>query len=250
VKKKLFSPLLFLASSSLSAAFPEGKVYSSHLMVEQEVEVASRITGIIETIHVDRGTFVGKGQPLATLDPRALDMDVRESKENMDLRKAEFERAQALSEGNVMSKAELDEKRARFAVAVATYEKAKALRDRAVIRAPFAGVVSEKHARVGQKVIEIQNAPLFKITAFEPLLARVYLPEEDLLRVKIGDPVTVVPVKFPDARTTGRVQFIGPTVDAASGTFQVIIRVRREPGRSVLRPGLAVKVQFTNKPRA
>jgi RND family efflux transporter MFP subunit len=159
-------------------------------------------------------------------------------------------RADALAAGNVLSRAELDERRARFEVARAKYEKAKELRDRAVVRAPFAGVVSDRYVRIGQKVIEDESAPLFKITAFEPLLARVYLPEEDLLRVKIGDPVTVVPVKFPDARTTGRVQFISPTVDAASGTFQVIIRVRREPSRAVLRPGLAVKVQFTNKPRA
>lgn len=250
MKKKLFSPLLFLASSSLSAAFPEGKVYSSHLMVEQEVNVTARMTGIVESIHVDRGGVVAKNQRLATLDPRELDLNVREGKEEVELRRAELQRAEALAAGNVLSRAELDERRARFEVARAKYEKAKELRDRAVVRAPFAGVVSDRYVRIGQKVIEDESAPLFKITAFEPLLARVYLPEEDLLRVKIGDPVTVVPVKFPDARTTGKVQFIGPTVDAASGTFQVIIRVRREPGRSVLRPGLAVKVQFTNKPRA
>ena len=44
--------------------------------------------------------------------------------------------------------------------------------------------------------------------------------------------------------TTGTVEFISPTVDPASGTFQVIVRVRREPARSILRPGLAVQVRL------
>jgi multidrug efflux pump subunit AcrA (membrane-fusion protein) len=105
-------------------------------------------------------------------------------------------------------------------------------------------VVTEKYARLGQKVVEDGSEPLFKITATEPLLARVYLPEDRLLQVRVGDKVEVVPERFPDAKTTGEVQFISPTVDAASGTFQVVVRVRREPGRSVLRPGMAVKVRF------
>ena len=47
-------------------------------------------------------------------------------------------------------------------------------------------------APLGQKVIEDQNQPLFKITATEPLLARVYLPEEALLTVRRGETVEVV----------------------------------------------------------
>ena len=87
---------------------------------------------------------------------------------------------------------------------MARWEKAKTLRDYTVIRAPFAGIVTEKYARVGQKVIEDKNEPLFKVTAVEPLLARVYLPEEELLQVRVGDRVEVVAERFPDVRTTGR----------------------------------------------
>jgi membrane fusion protein (multidrug efflux system) len=217
-------------------------------MVDQEVQVTARMTGIIEQIHVDRGSVVAKSQPLASLDPRELDLNIRESKEEMDLRKAELDRAEALAAEKVLSRAELDERRARYQVERVRYEKAKELRDRAVVRAPFAGVVSERWARVGQKVIIDENTPLFRITALEPLLARVYLPEESLLRVRVGDRVEVVPVKFPEARTTGTVHFISPTVDPASGTFQVILRVRRDSARPVLRPGLAVKIRFRAGP--
>lgn len=236
-------PLLLLIGTA-GAGPGEEKVYASHLMVDQEVVVSSRMSGVVETIAVNRGAVVSQGQALATLDPRELDANVREAKEDMELKRAEYERSKSLAASNVVSAADLDEKKAAYQVAVARWEKAKTLRDYAVIRAPFAGIVTEKYARIGQKVVDDNNEPLFKITAVEPLLARVYLPEEELLRVKVGDKVEVVPDRFPDAKTTGEVQFISPTVDAGSGTFQVVIRVRREPARTVLRPGIAVKVRF------
>lgn len=241
--------LLAVSGAAPGLAATADGVYSSHLMVDQEVAVTARMTGIVEVIHVDRGAMVTKGQPLASLDADELDFTIREGKAEMELRRAELTRAQALIAGNIMSQAELDERRARFEVARARYEKAKELRDYAIVRAPFAGVVSEKYVRIGQKVIEDESVALFRVTAFEPLLARVYLPEEELPRVRVGDRVEILPVKFPEAKTWGNVQFISPTVDAASGTFQVMIRVHRSPGRSTLRPGVAVKARFAKSSR-
>jgi membrane fusion protein, multidrug efflux system len=213
-------------------------------MVDQEVVVSSRITGVIDKVLVERGAVVAKGEPLATLELAEFDQDVKQAREQMGLAKAELDRAEALSSGGISTKSDLDTKRAQYAVAVAAWEKAKAIRDYAVIRAPFAGTVTEKFARVGEKVIDIQNIPLFKVTAFEPLLVRIYVPEKELLTLRHGDAVEIVPVSFPQARTRGVVDFISPTIDAASGTFQVIIRVQREKARSILRPGLAVDVRF------
>ena len=243
MKSALLSGLLLLPGAPQGEP-ADARVYASHLMVDQEVVVSARITGISESVAVDRGASVKQGQVLATLDPRSLDADVREAREEMELRKAEFGRAEALSASKVTSVADLDEKKAQYQVAVARWEKARTLRDYASIKAPFAGIVVEKYARVGQKVIEDGSEPLFKITALEPLLARVYVPEAELPRLRVGDRVEVVPDRFPDARTTGDVQFISPAVDPASGTFQVVVRVRREPARTVLRPGVAVKVRF------
>jgi RND family efflux transporter MFP subunit len=245
VKKTLCAGLIVLAAGAGRASASESnRVYASHLMVDQEVTVAARITGIVETILVDRGSAVTEGQVLATLESKEFDAAIRQAKEDMDLKKIEYERAESLASSSVMSAQDRDTQRAQYQVAVATWERAKAVRDYCVIRAPFAGIVTEKYARLGEKVIEDKNDPLFKITAVEPLLARVYLPEDQLMKVRVGDRVEVVADRFPDARATGEVQFVSPTVDAASGTFQVIVRVRRDSAKSVLRPGLAVQVHF------
>ena len=232
------------AAAAGALAASSERLYPSHLMVDQEVTVTARITGIVSEILVDRGSAVSKDQPLCLLDARDLEQDVKQSAEEMELARVEFERAKSLAAEKVLSTADLDEKRAQYQVAVARWEKAKAQRDYAVVRAPFAGTVTEKYARPGQKVIEDRSEPLFKITAAEPLLARVYLPEEELLLVRRGDPVEVTLDRFPKTRAAGVVQFISPTVDAASGTFQVMVRVRRDPAQPELRPGVAVKVRF------
>ena len=226
-----------------------GEVYSSNLMVDQDVTVACHITGIVDLIHVDRGSVVNKGQPLATLHLGEFDAEVRQTKESMELAKAQLDRTKTLSTQNIISKSDLDTARAQYNVAVANWEKAKAVREYAVIRAPFNGVVAEKYARVGQKVTETGTQPLFKIVATEPLLARIYVKEQDLLKVKKGDKVEVVPDNFPKAKATGSIQFISPAVDPASGTFQVVVAVHRDPMQPVLRPGLAVKVHFVNARR-
>jgi membrane fusion protein (multidrug efflux system) len=215
-------------------------------MVDQEVTVMARITGIVDEILAERGAVVAKDQPLARLDARELEAEVKEAREEMELRLALYERAKSLSESQVLSASDLDEKKAQYEVAAARYERVRTMRDYTVIRAPFAGVVTEKYARVGQKVIEDSNEPLFRVTAFEPLLARVYLPEEELLSVRRGDPVNVTLDRFPNARATGVVQFISPSVDPASGMFQVIVQVRRNPSQPELRPGVAVKIRFRN----
>jgi membrane fusion protein, multidrug efflux system len=224
-------------------------VYPSNLMVDQDVTVSCHITGIIDMIHVDRGTAVTRGQPLATLHLGEFDAEVKQTKESMELAKAQLDRSKALSTQNIVSKADLDTARAQYNVAVANWEKARAVREYAVIRAPFNGIVAEKYARLGQKVTETGTQPLFKIVATEPLLARIYVREQDLLKIRKGDKVEVVPDNFATAKTTGSVQFISPNVDPASGTFQVIIQVHRDSSQTVLRPGVAVKVHFVNTRR-
>lgn len=240
--------VLCLGSPGLAAA-PEARVYPSHLMVDQEVTVAARITGIVQEILVDRGSAVVKDQPIARLESRAFEEDENEAKEQMELSRVEYERAQSLSASKVLSASDLDEKKAQYQVAVARWKKARAFLDYTVIRAPFAGVVTEKYARVGQKVIEDRNEPLFKITASEPLLARIYLPEEELLSVRRGDLVDVTLDRFPRAHATGTIQFISPSIDPASGSFQVIVHVRKDLSQPELRPGAAVKVHFRNAKR-
>ncbi|HKB79115.1 MAG TPA: HlyD family efflux transporter periplasmic adaptor subunit, partial [Thermoanaerobaculia bacterium] len=117
-----------------------------------------------------------------------------------------------------------------------------------VIRAPFDGVITERFARIGQKVLLDDNTPLFKITALEPLLTRVYFPEQTIGRLRLGQTVLVSAAEFPTVTTTGKVTFLSPIVDPGSGSFQVMVTVARDAGK-VLRPGMSVNLRFVDEQR-
>lgn len=216
---------------------------ASNLMVEQDVAVTTRVSGVIESIQADRGATVQKGQPLATLDQREFELDRRAAEESLNLSLADYKRYQDLSKLGLASQAELEQRKARFELARVELERAKLIIDRSIIRAPFDGVVVDRFVRAGQKVLVSENSPIFKVMALEPLLARAYLPEPAARRVRVGEEVSIRAVEFPDLRSTGWVVFRSPVIDPASGTLQVMVRVRPDREKA-LRPGMAVQISF------
>jgi membrane fusion protein (multidrug efflux system) len=215
----------------------------ANLLVEKEVGVGTRLDGIIDSIQAERGVSVKKGQPLATLDQREFELDRRAAEAAFSAAEADFKRYQELSGQKLASRAELEQRRARFEQAKVDLEKAKLVIDRSVIRAPFDGIIVDRTVRIGQKVLVSDTVPLFKVSALDPLFARVYLNERWLDRLRVGEPVTVVSSKFPKARSTGKISFLAPVIDSASGTFQVIVMVPRDRDK-IFRPGSSVKISF------
>jgi RND family efflux transporter MFP subunit len=240
---------LALAMDARGATPPEsqsaaGLTADANLMVEREVGVGTRMGGVIDSIQADRGETVKKGQPLATLDQREFELDRKAAEAAFSASDADFQRYQELFQQKLASKAELEQRRARFEQAKVDLEKAKLVIDRSVIRAPFDGVVIDRSVRIGQKVQISDSTPLFKISALDPLFARVYVGEGWLDRLRVGDTVTVVSSKFPRARSIGKISFLSPVVDSAGGTFQVMVTVPRDHDR-IFRPGSSVKINFT-----
>jgi membrane fusion protein (multidrug efflux system) len=215
----------------------------SNLMVEQEVTVTTRVSGVIDAIQAERGEVVKKGQPLATLDQREFRLDLKAAEETLSVSRADLRRYEELRRLNLTSEAEFEQKRSRHELALVELERAKLVIDRSVVRAPFDGIVADRYARVGEKFLVEESKPLFKVMALEPLLARAYLPASSLQRLRTGDEVSVDAPDFPDARSSGHVSFISPVIDPGSGTVQVLVRVLRDP-KKVLRPGMAVRLTF------
>ena len=174
-------------------------------MVEQEVTVTTRVSGVIDSIQAERGQLVRKGQPLATLDQREFRLDLRAAEETLAVSLADLKRYEELRRQNLTSEAEFEQRRSRHELALVELERAKLVIDRSVVRAPFDGIVADRYARVGEKFTLEESKPLFKVMALEPLLARAYLPASGLQTVKTGDEVTVEAPDFPEARSSGHV---------------------------------------------
>lgn len=244
VQPFLLCTALFLFSSPYLKGSDTGSAlaFDTSLFVENDVEIKSRLTGIIEEILVDRGAEVQKGTPLARLENKDLKLEVDRAKAVMLEAEVAYQRAKSLYDQQLVSASEYDQKRLAYDRAKAESELSEVNYQKSIIVAPFAGVVVERYLHLGQRVLEDDNASLFRVTAMAPLLARIYVPEEQLGRLSVGRKAEFVPTLSAAQKVPARIKWISSVIDPASGLAPVILEIRDGPGRPLLKPGTSGKV--------
>jgi membrane fusion protein (multidrug efflux system) len=244
----VFAITLLLVTAVAYAQENSTITFDTALLVENDVEIKTRLTGIIDKIYVDRGTPVKKGDPLAELDNKDLKLEIRKAEVHLQELKAENDRAKSLHDQKLLSDSEYDSKHLSYEQAAAELELAKVNYEKSIIRAPFNGIVSERYVKVGQRVVEDDDVALFRITAMEPLLARIYVPEDKLSSFSSGARSEFVPSTHPDLRFPARVKWISSTIDPASGTAPVLVELSPTPKKGILRPGTSGKITIWLNP--
>jgi len=220
---------------------PAGEGFPSNLYVEHDVVLGARITGIVEQVLVDRGDRVKAGQALSVIDTDVAEQELEIARQNERLADAEFKRIEPLHEQSVVSAQDYLQARIDLDQARSKVKLASAMLDRYTTRAPFDGIVVERWAVRGQRVLEDEGTPLFRVIANEPLRARVNVPEKLLSSLKPGGSA-LVKCLDEDTPHPARVVFVGPAIDPGSGTAPVIIETKHRGGS--MRAGSSVEIRF------
>lgn len=217
-------------------------------------EVRSEFTAVVAEVFVTQWVRVRKGQPLARLDTKEGEAHVAaaraallEAKVRQAQAARELKRAERLREVGLLTAQGLDEARSAHEAAtagVAAAEAQLALAEtrlhKAVIRAPFDGVVAKRWVSPGDLVENMGSPrPLFTIVDPRVLELTATLPSSQLPRLAVGQVVEFTTDAVPGFTFTGTVAHINPLVDAASRSVQVIAEVPNPDER--LRGGLFVK---------
>jgi len=218
--------------------------YPSSLYVESDVVLAARASGVIEKVLTDRGLRVEAGQALAVLETDLARGELEIAEQDARLALAEYERLRPLHDQGIVSPQEFFQAEIARDQAMSRRELAKATLDRCTVRAPFAGMIVERWATPGQRVAEDDGTPLFRLVGGEPLRVRVHVPEDRLRPLRVGSRASVE-IQERDHPAAGRVVFVSPAIDPASGTAQVIVELLDSHG---LRPGAAAQVTFETQP--
>ena len=166
-----------------------------------DARLAAEVTGRLDWV-AEPGAKVAKGAPLARVDTRALQLQLKENEAqisrlgaNAELLRTQLERLQALPDG-IASKSQIDEAAARLAMARHELEQARATRDstqhqidRATIRAPFPGHVAERIRQLGEYVAAGTEVLRLTDTGNVEIVARAPVAEAGHLAA--GQSVTV-----------------------------------------------------------
>ncbi len=229
---------------------PHRFTIETHLLVEEDVLIPARMTGIVQKIFADRGSQVRKGQLLLSLRNHDLKLLVKRAEIALKQAEADYARAKRLHSERTISESDFEAiQLGREAVSV-DLEIAREELERSMVRAPFSGLIIERFAKIGQKLIEEENPPLFRLTGLAPLHARLYLPERVARALREGDEVDIVPRFDTAGHVKGSVTWISPVIDASSGTSLAIVAIPSGGGESAvpLLPGAAVSVTLNMSP--
>ncbi len=209
------------------------------LEAERLVDVIARTQGLVKILYVEEGDRVTEGQPLAQLDTDVLKLTLQEREVSMNSLEATFKRAQELVERELLSSQEFEQTRFQYEGARTQYESAKLQLEYATIRSPFSGIVTERLIEIGNLVAN--NQAVFRTADFDPLLARIFVPEKDIRQVKLGQTVRIN-IEGAEETFAGKVRMISPIVDPASGTIKVTVEIRDRT--RTLRPGMFATVNL------
>ena len=208
------------------------------LSSDESVQVASEITGRIASFEFKEGQPVKAGDDLIKLDDALVRAEVADAKARFDLASANRERARALSRtGNVTERAQ-DEAIANLETARAALELASVRLGKHTIKAPFDGVVGLRKASIGAYVSI--GSPIVNIEKIDVLKVDFKLPETALTQVALGQQVDVEVDAVPGRTFKAEIYAIDPQVDVNGRALQV--RARMPNPDMALRPGLFARI--------
>ncbi len=210
------------------------------LEAENEVSVVARTSGILESIKVEEGDRVVKGQPLAQLDVEQLTLEAEQLQATSRKLGKELKRQQLLFKKRLGSSDALDKARYEFQAQQAQYKLANLKLKYATIRAPISGLISERLVKAGNLISN--NDVLFKIVDPLSLKAVLYLPEKELSSISKGQQVFLKVDAFPEKVMHARVERIRPMIDADTGTFKVVASIDNDEG--LLQKGMFGRVEI------
>jgi RND family efflux transporter MFP subunit len=230
-----------------------------------EVSVGPPVEGIIQTVKVDRGDWVTKGQILVTLEASVEEATVALAKAKADAEATikstqakvgfstrKLERAMELYKSSSIAKHEVDEAQTEKVVAEMEYleavenkriaelewQRATAALDLHRIHSPLTGVVVERLLSPGELA---RQTPILKLAQIDPLRVEVFAPLTWLGKLKPGMKAEVH-TGHSEAVHSAKVTVVNEVVDSASGTFGV--RLEMPNPNNKLPAGLSCTVNF------
>lgn len=232
---------LALASLAMSILPSLAEPHQGVVSPIKQVSVSGPISQeIITKIHVREGDTVKEGDVLVDLRREREELDVKLSEKLIDLKKFIARGQQRLFKEEMGSEEKALEARTDLELAQLQLEaKRIALREKTIV-SPLSGQVVKKYKEAGEaidrqeKLIDIINIEKVNVRFYLPPNLRRHLKEDATVQVKIAD--------LDGEAFLGKVTFIDPRNDAASGLVQVWVEIENRDGK--IAPGMKGLAEF------
>ena len=229
---------LFFWAISLSSAAP---VFEGLVEPYREVNLSSTVQTFITDMHVREGALVKSGDVLVQLYSRSEELELARIGLAKERREFENRGAQNLYAEELISEDEAMEKEIELQLSQLQYdivEERLALRS---LKAPISGVVVERFYEEGEMVAI--GEPILRLVDISTIYVSAYMTVEEARFFPVGALVGLTFSELSDEVDTleGKIDFIDPRVDPASGLMEVRV-IAKNPER-IVKPGLRAAIE-------
>ena len=248
-----------------SGSLPGVVSASGELDAMQRVNVSPKRQGVLRELYVDEGDLVQAGQPIALMDDGDLRDRLDEYRANMLAADAqlgrtrnEWQRRRSLYQSGAISADQYNAALSAYQVDMAARTAAAQRLDQRqvesselIVRAPFAGVISQRFAEPGAFVTPTTTASatagatsssIVELAQGLEVLAKV--PESDLGRLQLGMPASVRVDAFPQRRFPARVRQIAPRAVKVNNVTSFEVKLVLLHPAPELRIGMSADIDF------
>ncbi len=231
-------PVLALLAGGLQAA----DVRLDGLVLPfREVVVSSPVQSTLTAQPLKEGDTVKAGDTLATLYSRIEELEMLRTKAALEKKEFDNRSAANLYADKIISEDEALKNKIELDLARLQFQQADELYRQRTVLAPIGGLIVERNREVGETVTASQ--PLFRIVDISKLYVQFYVRAEDARDLRTGQILKVrCPVVDPERVFTGKIDFIDPRVDAASGLLRV--KILLDNADVALKPGLRCQIEL------
>jgi membrane fusion protein (multidrug efflux system) len=189
--------------------------------------IEAKVSGKLEQMLVVPGQQVKAGELLAVIDAREVQARYDQAAATRQQAAADLKRLASLFEQKILSQAEYDGAQARARIANAAVAEAETMLSYTKVAAPFAGVITRKHADVGD--LATPGKPLLDMEDSRALRLEADVPEAVIGRLALGDklPVRITAL---EGDLEGVISEIAPAADSSSRTFLVKFDLATQTG--------------------
>ena len=224
-----------------------------------ESSLYAKVTGYLQSISVDKGDWVKKGQVLATIEVPELQQRVARAAASLDVQRLTYERLEQVwkSDPRLVARQDVDIAQGKFLEAKADVDELQALVSYTKIIAPFDGIVTGRFVDPGALIkaggdqgSAAQNegsahpvgtaSPVVSLAMIDTMRIYVYVPQGVVGFVRRGTPATVTLQGLPGHPFPGTVTRFAESLDLSTRTMLTEIDLDNQEHR--LYPGMYANV--------
>ncbi|MEN8122231.1 MAG: efflux RND transporter periplasmic adaptor subunit [Bacteroidota bacterium] len=213
---------------------------SASLEAIKSAFISPEINGQVQTVHVQEGNYVRKGQLLVSLNSDIIQSSIKELETSLELAKTIFAKQEELWSQKIGSEIQYLESKNNKEALESKLNSLYIQRDKSRIKAPISGIVDEISVKKGE--LAMPGAQIIQMVNISNFYVNADVSEKFIASIKKNSPLIVSFPTFPDWKIDTKVYRIGNIIKQANRTFTLQAKINNKDNK--LKPNMLAVVKF------